>query len=263
MGRVIAVFNQAGGVGKTTIARDLGYELSQRGLKVLMVDADPQASLTEFLGLDADQVETSLFDALLHGAPAPILAAHGLDVIPSSIDLAAADFLLAAEIGRELKLKQVLAPLRDAYDAVLVDAPPSLGNVSINVLVAADEILIPVQCEVKALRGTRHLFDTIERVRALNPALRIAGVVPTLLDRRTRLNTESHAVLKAKLGDRLPVFAPIRRGVAFAEASAQGVPVHLHAPGYEGIADVRALADALFGEAPAARADRPRRTPRR
>jgi chromosome partitioning protein len=257
MGRVIAIFNQAGGVGKTTIARDLGFELGRRGLSVLLVDADPQASLTEFMGLDADTIETSLFDALLHAVPAPIYSAHGVDVLPATIDLAAADFLLAAEIGRELKLRQALEPVRGRYDFVLVDAPPSLGNISINVLVAADEILIPVQCEIKALRGTRHLFDTIERVRALNPTLKIAGVVPTLLDRRTRLNTESYEVLKQRLGDRLHVFAPIRRGVAFAEASAHGLPVQLHAPSYEGLADVRALADALLGTEGSASTTRP------
>jgi chromosome partitioning protein len=249
MSRVIAVFNQAGGVGKSTIARDLGFELVQRGQRVLLVDADPQASLTEFLGFDADEIEVSLFDALLGHAAAPILSAHGLDLIPSSIDLAAADFLLAAEIGRELKLRQALEPIRDRYDVVLVDAPPSLGNISINVLVAADELLIPVQCEVKALRGTRHLFQTVERVRSLNPGLKILGVVPTLLDRRTRLNNESYEVLKARLGDKLTVFAPVRRGVAFAEASANRVPIHLHQPAYEGIDDVRSLADALLGAA--------------
>jgi chromosome partitioning protein len=250
MSRVIAVFNQAGGVGKSTIARDLGYEFAQRGLRVLLVDADPQASLTEFLGFEAEKIESSIFDALLYGTPPPILRAHGLDLLPSSIDLAAADFLLAAEIGRELKLRQVLDVVREGYDLILVDAPPSLGNISINVLVAADEILIPVQCEVKALRGTRHLFQTIDKVRALNPALRIAGVVPTLLDRRTRLNTESYEVLKARLGDQLAVFSPIRRGVAFAEASAHRVPIHVHAPTYEGLDDVRALADSLAATAP-------------
>lgn len=245
MARIIAVFNQAGGVGKTTISRDLGFELAGRKYRVLLVDADPQASLTEFMGFDADSIETSLFDALLHGVATPILTAHGIDVLPSSIDLAAADFLLAAEIGRELKLKWLLEPLAPNYDFILVDAPPSLGNISINVLVAANEILIPVQCEVKALRGTRHLFETIEKVRSLNPTLRIVGVVPTLLDKRTRLNTESYEVLKERLGDRLKVFAPVRRGVAFAEASAHGVPVHKHAPGYDGINDIRGLADSI------------------
>jgi chromosome partitioning protein len=247
MGRVIAIFNQAGGVGKTTITRDLGYELASRGLAVLLVDTDPQASLTDFMGIETDEIDSSLFDALLSGSEPPVRRAHGIDLIPATIDLAAADFLLAAAIGRELKLRNVLAPLRDKYDVTLVDAPPSLGNISINVLVAADEILIPVQTEIKALRGTRHLFDTIERVRSLNPSLRIAGVVPTLLDRRTRLNTESYAVLKERLGGTITVFAPIRRGVAFAEASAHAKPVQLHAPSYEGIDDVRALADALFG----------------
>jgi chromosome partitioning protein len=208
------------------------------------------------MGLDTDELESSLFDALVHGAPAPVHRAHGVDIVPSTIDLAAADFLLAAEIGREMRLRQALEPLRDGYDFVLIDAPPSLGNVSINILVAADEILIPVQCEIKALRGTRHLFETIERVRTLNPGLRITGVVPTMLDRRTRLNTESYEVLKQRLGDRLRVFAPIRRGVAFAEASAGGLPVQLHAPTYDGLSDVRALADALVDEGNA----KPRRT---
>lgn len=245
MARVIAVFNQAGGVGKTTLTRDLGYEFAIRGNRVLLIDADPQASLTEFFGIEPDDLEASLFDALLHGAEPTIVELHGLGVLPSSIDLAAADFLLAAEIGRELRLRQVVEKLESAYDLILIDAPPSLGNISINVLVAAHEILIPVQCEIKALRGTRHLFDTIDRVRGLNPLLKIAGVVPTLLDRRTRLNTESYEVLKARLGDKLKVYAPIRRGVAFAEASAHAVPVHLHAPSYDGISDIRNLADSL------------------
>lgn len=247
MARVIAVFNQAGGVGKTTLTRDLGYEFAVRGHRVLLVDADPQASLTEFFGIESDKLEASLFDALLHGAVPTVVEVHGLRVLPSSIDLAAADFLLAAEIGRELRLRQVIEKLAPDFDMVFIDAPPSLGNISINVLVAANEILIPVQCEIKALRGTRHLFETIDRVRGLNPKLKIAGVVPTLLDRRTRLNTESYEVLKNRLGDKLTVFAPIRRGVAFAEASAHGVPVHLHSPSYDGIADIRSLADALEG----------------
>ncbi len=245
MARVIAIFNQAGGVGKSTIARDVGFEFGRRGKRVLLVDADPQASLTEFMGFDAETIEVSIFDAMLYGAEAPILHVHGVDLLPSSIDLAAADFLLAAEIGRELKLRQVIDAIRTSYDFIFIDAPPSLGNISINVLVAADEILIPVQCEVKALRGTRHLFQTVEKVRALNPSLRIVGVVPTLLDRRTRLNTESYEVMKARLGDQLDVFSPIRRGVAFAEASAHRVPIHLHSPSYEGLDDVRALADSL------------------
>jgi chromosome partitioning protein len=244
--RTLAIFNQAGGVGKSSLARDLGYELACRRRRVLLVDADPQASLTEFLGLASDQIETSLFEALVHGEPPPIHRLHNMDLIPASIDLATADFLLNAEIGRELRLREALRPLRARYDFIIIDAPPSLGNISVNVLVAADEILIPVQCEVKALRGTKHLFATIEKVRMLNPSLRIAGVVPTLLDARTRLNLETHEVIRARFGDRLRVFAPVRRGVAFAEAAARALPVQVHAPRFEGNADIKKLAEGLL-----------------
>lgn len=244
--RVVAIFNQAGGVGKSTLTRDLGYELASRKRRVLLVDADPQASLTEFLGLSSEEIERSLFEALVHQEAAPIHHVHKMDLIPATIDLASADFLLNAEIGRELRLRETIRPLRDRYDFILVDAPPSLGNISINVLVAADEILIPVQCEVKALRGTKHLFATIEKVRMLNPKLRIAGVVPTLLDGRTRLNLETHEVIRERFGDRLRVFAPIRRGVAFAEAAARALPVQLHAPRFEGNADIKKLAEVML-----------------
>lgn len=244
--RTVAIFNQAGGVGKSSLTRDLGYELAQRKQRVLLVDADPQASLTEFLGLNTDQLEHSLFDAIIHRETLPIHKVHGMDLIPSTIDLATADFLLNAEIGRELRLKETLRPIKDNYDFIIIDAPPSLGNISINVLVAADEILIPVQCEIKALRGTKHLFDTIEKVRLLNPNLKIAGILPTLLDARTRLNTETYEVIQNRFGNRLKVFSPIRRGVAFAEAAARALPVQLHAPRFDGISDIKKLVEGLL-----------------
>lgn len=244
--RTIAIFNQAGGVGKSTLTRDLGYELRQRGLRVLLVDADPQASLTEFLGLGSQDLEKSLFESLVHREPAPVHRVHEMDLIPSTIDLATADFLLNAEIGRELRLREAIRPIKKNYEFVLIDAPPSLGNISINVLVAADEILIPVQCEVKALRGTKHLFTTIEKVRMLNPDLKIAGIVPTLLDARTRLNQETYEVIRSRFGESLRVFQPVRRGVAFAEASARALPVQLHAPRYDGLGDIRRLAEELL-----------------
>lgn len=244
--RTLAIFNQAGGVGKSSLTRDLGYELTQHNLKVLLVDADPQASLTEFLGLNTDQLEHSLFEAIIHRETLPIHSVHGMDLVPATIDLATADFLLNAEIGRELRLRETLRAVKDNYDFIIIDAPPSLGNISINVLVAADEILIPVQCEIKALRGTKHLFDTIEKVRLLNPNLKIAGIVPTLLDIRTRLNTETYEVIQTRFGSRLTVFPPVRRGVAFAEAAARAMPVQLHAPKFEGNSDIKKLVEGLL-----------------
>jgi chromosome partitioning protein len=244
--RVIAIFNQAGGVGKSSLARDLGYEFARLSQKVLLIDADPQASLTEFLGLNTENLAVSLFEALMYGQPAPLHSLKGVDLLPATIDLATADFLLNGEIGRELKMRELIRPLRENYDFIIVDAPPSLGNISINVLVAADEILIPVQCEIKALRGTKHLFSTIEKVRLLNPQLRIAGVVPTMLDNRTRLNQETYEVIRNRFSDKLRVFTPIRRGVAFAEAAARALPVQLHAPRFEGINDIRQLAEGLL-----------------
>jgi chromosome partitioning protein len=244
--RTLAIFNQAGGVGKSSLTRDLGYELTQHQQKVLLVDADPQASLTEFLGFDTDKIEHSLFEAMIHREALPIHSVHGMDLVPATIDLASADFLLNAEIGRELRLRETLRPIKENYDFIIIDAPPSLGNISINVLVAADEILIPVQCEIKALRGTKHLFDTIEKVRLLNPNLKIAGIVPTLLDARTRLNTETYEVIQARFGNRLKVFSPIRRGVAFAEASARALPVQLHSPRFEGNSDIKKLVEGLL-----------------
>ncbi|MBL8148513.1 MAG: ParA family protein [Blastocatellia bacterium] len=244
--RILAIFNQAGGVGKSSLTRDLGYELTKFQKKVLLVDADPQASLTEFLGLNSQDLEQSLFESLIQRSPAPIHHVHGMDLIPSNIDLASADFLLNAEIGRELRLREALKPIRSNYDFILIDSPPSLGNISVNVLVAADEILIPVQCEVKALRGTTHLFSTIEKVRMLNPNLKIAGIIPTLLDSRTKLNTETHEVIRSRFGDKLHVFTPIRRGVAFAEAAARALPVQLHAPRFEGNTDIKKLAQEVI-----------------
>jgi chromosome partitioning protein len=210
------------------------------------VDSDPQASLTEFLGLNAQDLEKSLFEAIVHREDPPIHRVHKMDLIPATIDLASADFMLNAEIGRELRLREALRPLRSRYDFIFIDSPPSLGNISINVLVAADEILIPVQCEVKALRGTKHLFSTIEKVRLLNPGLRITGIVPTLLDSRARLHTETFEVIRERFGARLRVFSPIRRGVAFAEAAAKAMPVQLHAPRFEGNADIRRLAEEML-----------------
>ncbi|HEV8636988.1 MAG TPA: AAA family ATPase [Chloroflexota bacterium] len=194
LARVTAVVNQKGGVGKTTTAFNVGVALHRMGRRVLLVDLDPQAALTASAGIPVAQLAASVYQALLDDAVDPatlVLSTHsGVDVLPSTIDLAAAEIELVNVTLRELVLKDVLAKIRDRYDHVLIDCPPSLGLLTVNALAAADRVLIPLQCEFLATRGLTLLLRTLDKVRArLNRDLEVAGILPTMFDgRQTHAN---------------------------------------------------------------------------
>ncbi|HMA46925.1 MAG TPA: ParA family protein [Frankiaceae bacterium] len=258
MGRVLAIANQKGGVAKTTTVASLGVALAELGRRVLLVDLDPQACLTFSLGLDPDTLELSVHDVLLgRVSPGVVIRPtdEGPDLLPATIDLAGGEAVLLSRTGREHALRLALGDVVRGYDDVLVDCPPSLGVLTLNGLTAADEVLMPLQCETLSHRGVGQLLDTVHDVQRLtNRGLRVLGVLPTLFDGRT---THARAVL-ADVTDRyaLPVLEPpIARSVRFAEAPAAGRTVLATAarsPGAKAYREhARALADASPARPPA------------
>jgi chromosome partitioning protein len=225
MARVIAVANQKGGVAKTTTVASLGVALVELGRRVLLVDLDPQACLTFSLGLDPDGLELSVHDVLLGRVSIGMVitkTADGPHLVPATIDLAGGEVVLLSRTGREHALRLALEEVADDYDDVLLDCPPSLGVLTINGLTAADEVLVPLQCETLSHRGVGQLLDTVHDVQRLtNRGLRVRGVLPTLYDART---THARAVLADVSGRYdLPVLSPaIAKSVRFAEAPAAG-----------------------------------------
>ena len=187
---ILAIVNQKGGVGKTTTTFNLGVALHRLGRRVLLVDLDPQAALTASAGIPVAQLTASIYQALLDDSVDPLTLIHqtpsGVDVLPATIDLAAAEIELVNLTLRELVLKDVLAKLRDRYDHVLIDCPPSLGLLTVNALAAADRVMIPLQCEFLATRGLTLLLRTLSKIQGrLNRDLKVAGVLPTIYDGRT------------------------------------------------------------------------------
>jgi len=199
---VTAIVNQKGGVGKTTTTFNLGVGLQRLGHRVLLVDLDPQASLTASAGISIPHLTMSIYQALLDDSvdPVPIVreTAAGVDVLPATLDLAAAEIELVSMISRELVLKDVLAKLRPRYDHILLDCPPSLGLLTVNALAAADQVIIPLQCEFLATRGLTLLLRTLTKIQGrLNRELRIAGILPTMFDGRTTNANEILGELRA------------------------------------------------------------------
>jgi len=245
MARVIAVANQKGGVAKTTTVAALAAAWADRGRKVLAVDLDPQAALTYSLGFEPDEVDPTVHDALAGRTPigdAVLTVSEGFDLVPANIDLAGAEAYLLTRTGREYALRSALEDVAGSYDVIVLDCPPSLGVLTINALTAADEVVIPLQCETLSHRGVGQLLGTIEDVRRLtNRNLRVAGVIPTMFDART---THSKEVL-ADVGDRygLHVFQPpVRRSVRFSEAPLEGRSILRFAPGHPGAEAYRVIA---------------------
>ena len=224
--RVLALANQKGGVAKTTTTLNLGVALKDMGLRVLAIDLDPQSNLSMSQGIDVEALDTGMYHVLTSGLPmSSIIQQREIDIAPAGIELAGAELALSAMIGRERALERALRPLRETYDYILLDTPPSLGLLTINAMVASDGVIVPVQCEYLSLRGLAQLRETLRQVRDnLNPTVDIVGILPTMYDGRTLHGREAVAMLEENFGDR--VFRTrIGRTIRFAEAPVAGQSV--------------------------------------
>jgi chromosome partitioning protein len=250
--RVIAFANQKGGVAKTTTTLNLGVALAEKGHSVLLVDLDPQGNLTMSQGFNPDSIERSMFDVLVHRLPiTEIVETAEVDIAVASIDLAGAELALSSMIGRERALEKALLPVREAYDDILIDTPPSLGLLTINAFVAADGVIVPVQCEYLSLRGLVQLENTLTMIREnLNPVVDIYGILPTMYDSRTLHSKEAVEMLKENFGD-LVFDTRIRKTVRYAEAPVQGSSVLKYDPSSPAAEAYRDLAkEVLNGATP-------------
>lgn len=250
MSRVYALANQKGGVGKTTSAVNLADALAIRRLRTLLIDLDPQANATSSLGLDKQTVQTSIYHVLLQDRPLQdtiqLTDRVHLDLAPSSPILAGAEVELVPHLGREYRLREALAPVRDQYDYILIDCPPSLGLLTVNALAAADGVIIPVQCEYLPLEGLAMLMQTIDLARRrLNPGLVVHGVIMTMYDGRTNLAQQVVAEVRQHFGERL-FTTIVPRNVRLSEAPSFGRTIFQYAPTSPGGAAYARLADELL-----------------
>ena len=252
---IIALCNQKGGVGKTTTTINLGAALAETGRKVLLVDFDPQGSLSVGLGVSPHTLEHSIYDLLLNKrTAAEDVITHtvvpGLDLLPSNIDLAAAEVQLVSEVAREQTLRRVLTKVRHSYDMILIDCAPSLGLLTINALTAADKVLMPLECEFFALRGIALLTDTIEKVQdRLNPELEILGILGTMFDARTLHSREVLERVVEAFGETV-FHSVIRRTIKFPETQVAGEPITTYAPTSAGAVSYRLLAREVLARCP-------------
>jgi chromosome partitioning protein len=250
--RVIALANQKGGVAKTTTTLNLGVAFKEMGHRVLLVDLDPQGNLTMSQGMNPDSIERSMFDVLVHKIPISDVIEHKeVDLAVSSIDLAGAELALASMIGRERSLEKALVEVRDKYDFILIDTPPSLGLLTINAFVAATGVIVPVQCEYLSLRGLVQLENTLAMVREnLNAHVGVEGIVATMYDGRTLHSREAIEILEENFGD-LVYRTRIRKTIRYAEAPVKGSSVLKYDPEGPAAEAYRDLAKEVHGGAQA------------
>lgn len=239
MGKAIAIFNQKGGVGKTTTNINLGACLALKGKKVLILDIDPQGNTTSGIGIKKKTLDYTIYDLLIEEAfdtRRAILhtAIDGLDIIPASVDLAGAEIELVQIEGREKRLKNAIDKVRDRYDYIFIDCPPSLGLLTINSLTAVESVLIPIQCEFYALEGVSQLVNTIDLVKkGLNPELAIEGVILSMFDGRTNLSAQVVQEVKRYFGDKV-YSTVIPRNIRLAEAPGYGMAITQYDPKSKG-----------------------------
>lgn len=251
MSRTIVIANQKGGVGKTTTAINLSTCLAEKGFRVLMIDEDPQGNASSGLGIDKSAVEASVYQVLLGTVPASEAVIkteyENLFVLPSSMDLAAAEVELVNIPNRERMLKIAIDEIRDLYDYIIIDSPPSLGLITLNALAASDEVLVPIQCEFYALEGLSQLVKTINLVKKrINPKLKIEGVVLTMYDGRTNLSSQVVQEVIRFFPEKVhQVIIP--RNVRLGEAPSFGVPITKYDPKCAGAVSYRKLADEIAG----------------
>ena len=252
LAQVIAFANQKGGVAKTTTTLNLAVAFKERGLRVLVVDLDPQGNLTMSQGLNPDTIERSMYDVLVHRLPIEQIIHNGeIDLAVASIDLAGAELALSAMIGRERSLEKALQPVLDRYDFVVIDTPPSLGLLTINALVASSGVIVPVQCEYLSLRGLVQLENTLSMIREnLNPEVGIEGILATMYDSRTLHSREALEILTENFGD-LVFKTRIRKTIRYAEAPVKGTSVLKYEPTGTAAQAYRDLAEEVLNGAQA------------
>ncbi|MBR3326192.1 MAG: ParA family protein [Atopobiaceae bacterium] len=247
MAEVVAIINQKGGVGKSTTAINLAASLADLGKRVLVIDFDPQGNATSGFGVDKDSLNNDVYDVLMNNVPLADVVVdtpvEGARIAPATIQLAGAEIELVSVMARESVLRYVVDPVREDYDYVFVDCPPSLGLLTVNALVAADSLLIPIQCEFYALEGLSKLLESMRMVKGrLNPQLRIFGVVMTMFDVRTTLSKQVVQEVRDYFGDKV-YQTVIPRNVKLSEAPSHGLPINRYDPSSKGAQAYVALAE--------------------